>query len=574
MTYFDKKGIYFLPLGGADEIGMNMYVYAVDGKMIVVDAGYGFLQDNYPGMELAYASPDFLDDYRSDIVGLFITHGHEDHMGAIAQIWPHLQCPVYAMDYTLGLIRSRLDDFKMTDMVPLISVNQQRKIEVENFSVEFISLAHSVPQTCGLAIRTKYGNVFHATDWRFDDEEISTLPTDYKGLRRFAKEGVDLLVCDSTNIMVEKNTPTEADVRKRLMELIPQIEGGLFVTCFSSNLMRLESLVMAAQAAGRTPVMLGQSITVNVKVAKECGYLQDLPEIQPLSEVNGLTSDKALYICTGSQANYRSALSIIANGENKHFKLSEDDTIIFSSKMIPGNIDKVEKMQEKLEATGAHLITDETDLVHASGHAGRKDLKKMYNLLKPKIVLPVHGDKRFIRAHKRFALECGVQDVFSTRNGDLCLLQDGHIDLMWKVPTDILGWDRRRSVSLNSQLVRNRRRIAFNCSVFISAVIKDHKLLDFKVSSIDILPEEDWAILEQEICTKVRKLAKHRLKATEKREVIEEFFRTQVRKKITAVTDIRPVPFLHITYLDDLENQQEENTEDIADEDASTEAQK
>ncbi len=573
MTGFNKKGIYFLPLGGADEIGMNMYVYAVDGKIIVVDAGYGFLQDNYPGMELAYASPEFLDEYRNDIEALFITHGHEDHMGAIAQIWPHLQCPVYAMDYTLGLIRARLEDFKMADTVPLISVNQHRTVELDNFNVEFISLAHSVPQTCGLAIRTKYGNVFHATDWRFDDEELSLLPTDYKGLQRLADEGVDLLICDSTNVMVEQKSPTEADVRKRLLELIPQIQGGLFVTCFSSNIMRIESLVMAADAAGRTPVMLGQSISSNVRVAKECGYLQDLPEIQPLSEVKGLTSDKALYICTGSQANYRSALTIIANGESKYFKLSDDDTIIFSSKMIPGNIDKVEKMQEKLEATGAHLITDETDLVHASGHACRQDLHKMYDLLKPKIVLPVHGDKRFIREHKRFALSCGVKDVFSTRNGDVCLLQDGHIELLENVHTDILGWDRRRPVSLNSQLVRNRRRIAFNCSVFLSAVIKDHKLLDLKISSIDILPDEDWAVLENEICQKIRKLAHHRLKATDNKDVIEEFFRTKLRKMITAATDIRPVTFIHITYLDDLEDSAIDEDEDIADENASTETQ-
>ena len=196
-----------MPLGGADDIGMNMYMYAVDGKIIVVDAGYGFLMDNFPGMELAYASPEFLEQYKDDIVGLFITHGHEDHMGAIAQIWPTLQCPVYGMDFSLGLIRERLDEFKMADQVPLVSVNNNRMVEVENFSVEFIDIAHTVPQTCVLAIRTKYGNILHATDWRFDDEALAMIPTNFKALKRFADEGVSMLVCDSTNVLVDKKSP-------------------------------------------------------------------------------------------------------------------------------------------------------------------------------------------------------------------------------------------------------------------------------------------------------------------------------------------------------------------------------
>ncbi|MBP5353424.1 MAG: ribonuclease J, partial [Alphaproteobacteria bacterium] len=396
MSDFEKKGIYFLPLGGADEIGMNMYVYAVDGKLLIVDAGYGFLED-YPGMEMAYASPDFLDNYRDDIVGLCITHGHEDHMGATAQIWPHLQCPVYAMDFTLGLIKARLAEFKMEDTVPLISVNQNHKIELENFNVEFIPIAHSVPQTCALAIRTEYGNILHATDWRFDDEALSMLATDFDALKRLAAEGVDMLVCDSTNVMIENTPPSEAKVRENLMKLIPTLEGGVLVTCFASNLMRLESLVLAAQAADRTPIIMGRTLGVNIKIAKECGYLLDLPPVHTPEEAKDVPFDKALYICTGSQANYRSAMSIIANGESKYIKLDKKDTVIFSSKMIPGNEGRIERMQEKMAEQGATIITDETELVHTSGHAGRSDLKKMYDLLKPAVVLPVHGDKKFIR---------------------------------------------------------------------------------------------------------------------------------------------------------------------------------
>ena len=550
MSEFDKNGIYFLPLGGADEIGMNMYVYAVDGKLIVVDAGYGFLED-YPGMEMAYASPEFLDAYKENIIGLFITHGHEDHMGAIAQIWPHLNCPVYAMDFTLGLIKERLAEFKMEDIVPLVSVNQNRVVKVDNFSVEFISIAHSVPQTCALAIRTKYGNVLHATDWRFDDEKLSILATDFDALKRLSAEGVMMLVCDSTNVMIDKTPPSEAEVRKNLLQLIPSLEGGIIVTCFASNLMRLESLILAAKEADRTPVIMGRSLATNIKIAKDCGYMADLPPIHTIEEAKDIPSDKALYICTGSQANYRSAMSIIANGESKYIKLGKSDTVIFSSKVIPGNEGRIERMQEKMAEQGATIITDETNLVHTSGHAGKDDLKKMYELLKPKIVLPVHGDKKFIREHKRFALQCGVEEVFSAQNGDMCLLRNGHIEFLEQVLCDIIAWDRNRPVPLDSQVIKNRKRIAYNCSLFVSAVIKNKNLLDLQLSSIDILNEDEWEILSENTLTEVKPLIEKKLAECQNHRQLEDFIRGQIRRRVFAKTQIKPVMFLHVFYEDE-----------------------
>ncbi len=540
-----------MPLGGADDIGMNMYMYAVDGKIIVVDAGYGFLMDNFPGMELAYASPEFLEQYKDDIVGLFITHGHEDHMGAIAQIWPTLQCPVYGMDFSLGLIRERLDEFKMADQVPLVSVNNNRMVEVENFSVEFIDIAHTVPQTCVLAIRTKYGNILHATDWRFDDEALAMIPTNFKALKCFADEGVSMLVCDSTNVLVDKKSPSESDVRENLIRLIPQLEGGVIVTCFASNLMRLESLLLAAKAANRTPVIVGRTLVTNMKIAIECGYLADAPKAFTIEQAKDIAAENALYICTGSQANYHSAMSFIANGESKYIKLDKSDTIIFSSKVIPGNEDKIERMQEKLMEQGATVITDETELVHTSGHACRGDLKKMYDLLKPAIVLPVHGEKSFIREHKRFALACGIKEVFSARNGDMCLLKNNHIERIEQVFADIIGWDRSRPVSLGAQVIRNRKRIAFNCSMYISAVIKGAELLDLQMTSIDILEEDDWLKLSEKILAEVRPLIEKKLEVEARRPVLEDYIRGQIRRRVYAATDIKPVTMLNVCYLEE-----------------------
>ena len=556
MNDFNKKGLYFLPLGGADDIGMNMYAYAVNGKLIVVDAGYGFLNDDFPGMDMCYASPEFLENYREDILGLFITHAHEDHLGAIAQVWPSLQCPVYATNFAIGLMKERLSEYKLQDIVPLVSVAQNPIVKLGDFEVEFISMAHTVPETSALFIKTPYGNVMHATDWRFDDNKMPMVKTDKAALKRAAKAGVDILVCDSTNIMVDKEQTSEQDVRDYLIKMVPELKGGVIATCFASNIMRLESLVLAARAAGRTPVLAGRSLVTNVKVAKECGYLSDYNDIHSIEQVEGITSDKALYICTGSQANYRSAMTMIANDESKYIKLGADDNVIFSSKIIPGNEDKIERLQEKIIAKGVNVITEEEYPVHTSGHANRKDLKAMYELLNPKIVLPVHGDKRYIREHKRFALSCGVKNVFSTQNGDICLYQDGKIECIEQFVADIMGVDRGRSVSLGSELVKNRRRIMFNCTLFISAVIsKDDKLRSLQMSSIDILEPNEWYVLEQEILKQVRPLVEKKLTEYTHRSSVEDFIRGQIRRRVFSATDIKPVTTLHIHWEADEETE-------------------
>ncbi len=543
-----KEGIYFLPLGGAEEIGMNMYAYGYNGKWIVVDAGYGFLNDDYPGMDMCYASPEFLAGLKGNIEGLFITHGHEDHMGAVAQIWPSLQCPVYATDFALGLIRERLNEYHMADQVPLVSVNAEMNVEAGPFHVSFIRLVHSIPETCGLLIKTPYATVFHATDWRFDDGRLEMLPVDTDKLEQAGKEGVDLFVCDSTNIMVKHKQPSEYDIRQNLLEQIPQIEGGLIATCFASNLMRLESLVLAAQKAGRTPVLLGKSFHKNLQIAKECGYFASLPTTYKPETVQGITADKAMYICTGSQANYRSALSVIAKGESKYVTLGPDDTIIFSSKIIPGNEEKIERMQEKMIDKGVTVITEETAPVHTSGHASQEELREMYGILKPKIVFPVHGDKRFIREHKRFAVSCGVKDVCSAQNGDLLWLSNGKIVKEEEVCVDVIGLDRGRSVSLNSDLVHNRKRIAYNCSLFISAVVsRDNRLHDLQISSIDILEEAEWQMLAEKIKADVWPLIENKLYAAGGlNTAVKDYIRGQIRKRVYNATEIKPVVFFHI----------------------------
>ena len=356
---FNKKGIYFVALGGAEEVGYNMFAYIVDGKIIVVDAGYGFLQDDFPGMEMGLADASFLETYRDDIEAMFITHGHEDHFGAIGHVLPMLDCPVYASDFALGHIRSRLKEYHIEDFANLYSVTTNPIIKLTNFTVEFVSLVHSVPQSSGLIIRTPYGNIFHATDWRFDDGKTPILPTDFPSLNKLAEEGVDLYVGDSTNMGSSHKEPTEFEVRQNLLKLIPTLENTVVATCFASNIMRLESLILAASEAGRTAVISGHSLNQNYKIAKECGYLQNCPQAFDIKDAKDIPLDKILFICAGSQGDYRSALSRIANGESKDIVLGKGDNIIFSSKIIPGNEDKIERMQDKLRDMGVEVISTE-----------------------------------------------------------------------------------------------------------------------------------------------------------------------------------------------------------------------
>ena len=547
MSNFDRDGIYFIPFGGADEIGINMYVYAVKGKLIVVDAGYGFLNDDYPGMDLAFADASLLENYAEDIEGLFVTHAHEDHFGAIAHIWPKLKCPVYATDFTLGLIRERLREYHLEQDVPLISVSQNTKVDLTNFSVEFIPIVHSVPETSALAIRTPFGNIVHATDWRLDDGGIASLKTDYEALKQIAQEGVALFVCDSTNALLDEKQPTEKQVRDSLIQMIPTYKNGLIATCFDSNFMRLESLILAAYEAQRTPVLVGRSLIQNMRIAKENGYFENLPKYLDISEAKDIPSDKALYICTGSQANYRSALTLIANGDYKDIKLSVGDSIIFSSKMIPGNEDKIERLQEKLRMQGVEVITSDEALVHTSGHATKEELQYMYNLLQPEAVLPVHGSRRFTREQQRFALSCGIKQVETTSNGDVMLYHNHCVEKIEEIATDILGVDRYQETLLSSQLVKNRRRIAYNCSVFISLCVTENwQIEDLQITSIDILEEPEFIKLAAELKDDVlQNFAEIVKKYNYRTDIIVDMVKAKIRKGIFKATGIKPVTFMH-----------------------------
>ena len=547
--FLRQEGFYFVALGGAEKVGMNMYAYISDGRIIVVDAGYDFLNDDFPGMELGLADPAWLESYRDCIDAMFITHSHEDHFGAIAHIWPRLRCPVYATDFTIGHILPRLREYKLENEVELISVNQNPVVKLPDFEVEYVPVVHSLPENSALRIKTKYGTVFHATDWRFDDCHIDFMKTSYDRLKQVGEQGVDLYVGDSIHMAHPVEQPSEMVIRESLIELLPKFKNTLVATCFASNVARMESLLIAAHAAGRTPVIAGMSLIQNMNIAKECGILKDVPHYVEAKQAIDIPLDKMLYICAGSQGNYRSGLTRIVNGENKDIKLGKGDAIIFSSQIIPGNEEKIERMQEKLRDAGVEVISSEEYLVHTSGHGCKDDIRRMFEMIKPKIVIPVHGDKRAIRQQKRFTeeLDCGVSQVLVVRDGDVVNVKSSHAEIVGEVPTDELGVDRKNVISLGSQLDKNRRRIAYNCSLFITAVLaEDWSVEDLQITSIDILEENDFAALADEIKADMLKaIPAEAVKVSYRAQAVKEYIAAKIRKRIFNATGIKPVTFIH-----------------------------
>lgn len=547
MNEITNPGLHFVALGGAEKVGRNMYAYAVDGRIIVVDCGYDFLNDDFPGMELGFADATFLENNQEYIDALFITHSHEDHFGAIAHIWPRLKCPVYATDFTIAHLIPRLREYKLDGQVEIHSVNDNPIVKLDNFEVEFVPVVHSLPENSALMIRTKYGNVFHATDWRFDDCSIDFMKTDYPKLEAIGKEGVDLYIGDSILMAHNHVEPSEMVVRESLMELVPKFKNTLVATCFSSNIARMESLILAAHAAGRTPVIGGMSLIQNLNIGKECGFLNDLPPYTEAKQAKDIPLDKMLYICAGSQGNYRSGLTRLVNGENKDIKLGQGDAIIFSSQIIPGNEQKIEKMQEKLRDNGVDVISSEEYLVHTSGHGCKEDIKRMLEIIQPKAMIPVHGDKRDIRSQKRYAQELGIKDIIIAGDGDMVRVLDGKAQLVSQVPTGHLGVDRKQITNLNSQLVRDRKRIAYNCSLFISAFFNENwQLENLQIDSIDILEEKAWAELSEKIKAEmIKSIPGEVVKLNYREAAISEYIRAKIRKMVLKATDIKAVTFMH-----------------------------
>ena len=474
--------LVFLPLGGAGEIGMNLNCYGYgppeERAWIVVDCGVLFGREtSTPGVDLIMPDIRFLENVRQDLLGIVLTHGHEDHIGAVAHLWPKLRCPVYATPFTVKLVQHKLEEAGLENRLRITPVPLGGKITLGPFSIEFVGITHSIPEPNCLAIRTPTGTVVHTGDWKLDPDPQLGPVTNDAALRRLGEEGVLALVCDSTNVLVSGESGSEGEVKRSLIRLIASLKGKVAVTAFASNVARLESIAEAAKLANREIVLVGRAMRHMINSARDTGYLSDFPNTVDEEDASEIPADHVLLLCTGSQGERRAALWRIANDEHPNVSLGEGDNVIFSSRIIPGNELDIFELQNRLAAKGVCVLTERDHFVHVSGHPARDELAQMYSWVKPKICVPVHGELRHLQEHARFASELQVPKAVVATNGQMLRLAPGDPEIIDETPAGRLHLDGRVLVHEEDGFARGRRSLSFAGFVGITLVLDRRRRL-------------------------------------------------------------------------------------------------
>ncbi|MEM9122288.1 MAG: ribonuclease J [Pseudomonadota bacterium] len=471
----DGPELVFLPLGGCGEIGMNLNVYGVlngsERRWLIVDLGITFPGDGEPGVDVILPDTEFLETERENIEAIVLTHAHEDHFGAIPYLWDRLRVPVYATPFTKALLGLKLEEGGRREPLPIHEVPLSGRIELGPFDVEFVSMTHSIPEPNALAIRTGQGLVLHTGDWKLDPEPMVGERANLARLQEIGSEGVRALICDSTNVFSGGRAGSEAQVRERLTEIVAGLSGRVAVTGFASNVARMDTVAAVARATGRQLVMAGRAMHRVKLAAEQAGYLRDFPVLVPDSEAGYLPNDTVLYFCTGSQGEPRAALARIASGDHPHITLGAGDTVIYSSKTIPGNEREISHIQNLLTARGVDIIDEETEGVHVSGHPCRDELTDLYNWVRPALAVPVHGERRHIAEHVALAKSCGVEAALAVANGDLVRLAPGTPMVVDEVPHGRLHVDGEVIVPAGSTALRERRKLSHSGVIIATLVL-------------------------------------------------------------------------------------------------------
>src|SRR5580698_2339751 len=457
----DTEDLSFLPLGGTGEIGMNLNLYRCDGKWLAIDCGIGFGGAAHPEVDVMMPDPAFIAGRRDQLLGLVITHAHEDHLGAVAWLWPQLRCPVYATPFAAAVLKRKLTEVGLLNQVKLHVVQPGGEINLKPFAIRLIRMSHSIPEAQALAIDTPYGSILHTGDWKIDPTPLLGPPSDETALAELARKPVLAMICDSTNAIVEGHSGTEKDVSQVLTALIRGLRGRVAVTCFASNVARMESIARAASAAGRTTALVGRSLRNIDAAARECGYLKSLPPFLREDDVDDLPDDNVLMLITGSQGEPRSALARVALDTHPRIALGEGDTVIFSSRVIPGNERAITTVQDNLVRRGVNVMTDADHAVHVSGHPARDELRRLYRLVKPRFAVPVHGEWRHLTAHAALAEEAGAEPIL-LEDGDVLNLAPGTVEIVDSAPVGRLVLDENRLIPMQGEVMTARPRMLFN----------------------------------------------------------------------------------------------------------------
>ncbi|MBD1141988.1 ribonuclease J [Pelagibacterales bacterium SAG-MED32] len=503
--------LVFLPLGGTGEIGMNMNLYGYgneidDMKWLIVDVGITFGDDTTPGVDVILPDHEFIKERKENLQGIIITHAHEDHVGGLAYLWPDLKCPIYATAFTASIIRLKFEERGINIEDKLNIVDLSSEIQIKPFDIKFQTLTHSIPEPNSLFIKTKLGTIYHTGDWKIDDNPIVGDSIDFNQLKENSEE-VLAMVCDSTNVLTSGRSGSESTVRGNLAGVIKKLKNRVFVTSFASNVARLETIAAAAKESGRSLVVLGRSMHRMISVARQNGILKDIDVILSEKDAAKKKKHEVLYLCTGSQGEPRGAMMRISNQDFPHIDIDQDDCVIFSSKIIPGNEKKIFKLFNRLSELGAEVITEYDEDIHVSGHPCLDEMVDMYEHVKPKISVPVHGEFRHLKRHSSLAKELGVQFPMQISNGDILQLAPGSPYIYDQCKSGRQYLDGNRLVDYNSSHIKDRKRMSYNGVLNITCVLD--KKMNLKnepvIFSSGILSDDEYDsdevinILEEEI---------------------------------------------------------------------------
>ena len=504
-----QEELLFCPLGGSGEIGMNMNLFAYgkpdNQKWIMVDIGVTFADDSIPGIDLIYPDPGFIIDKKDDLLGIILTHAHEDHIGAIAHIWPQIKCKIFSTPFTAVLIKEKFKEKRIDIGNNLKIVNLNGTVDLKPFKVEFITLTHSILEPNGLRIETPSGNILHTGDWKCDPNPLIGDKINSKRLKEIGDKGVLAMICDSTNVFSIGRAGSELDVRKSLLNLMSRLKKRIIVTSFASNVARMESVFYCAEKSGRQISLVGRSMHRIYKAAKECGYLKNIMKPIDSRDAKKISREKIVYLCTGSQGEPMGAMMRIATYVHPDVLIEKGDTVIFSSKIIPGNERKLYKLHNQLVRDGIEVISEESDFVHVSGHPNREDLNDMYDWVRPKAVIPVHGEHRHMKEHINFAKEKQIPYPIKVENGDIVKIYPGKKPEIYdKAPSGRLYVDGSVSVEEDSKSIKERKNISSNGYMEVTILVTPkgniHKRPIISFKGLPVIKEEEFIYgLEEEI---------------------------------------------------------------------------
>ena len=551
-----KDELIFCPLGGSGEIGMNMnlYAYGKPGKQkwIIVDVGVTFADDSLPGIDLIYPDPGFIVDKKDDLLGIVLTHAHEDHIGAITYVWKSLKCNIYATPFTATLVVEKFKEKKI-DIIPYLNIVELNgSINLKPFKIDFVTLTHSIIEPNGLKISTPAGNIFHTGDWKVDPNPLVGKKINEEKLKKIGEEGILSMICDSTNVFSEGRAGSEFDVRKNLLNVMTRQNKRILVTSFASNVARMETVFFCSEKIGRHISLVGRSMQKIYKAAKKCGYLQNVIEPLDPRDAIKLPREKIVFLCTGSQGEPMGALNRISNYTHPDVYIEKDDTVIFSSKIIPGNVRKHYNVHNKLLKDGINVVTEETEFVHVSGHPNREDLKDMYNWIKPKSLIPVHGEHRHMKEQINFAKEMKIPHPIQVENGDIVKIFPGEKPIIYdKAPSGRLCVDGDISIEEDSDFIKERRNLAGNGYVDLTLIISDKgNVCNRPILNIKGLPifkkEEFFNDLEDEILKFTKTFS---LKNTKQNENLIEGLKKTCRKYTKEKTGKKPITNINVIRL-------------------------